>query len=130
MAVYFIQAGGPKGPVKIGKADNPLQRLQDLQVGNHEPLRLIHVVRGGVEREWDIHHRFEPLPGRREWFRFSSRMLKVPEFETDDRPPNQIGGTSLDWRLCPGCGISHNETGVYCSAECAELDTPDAGALH
>jgi hypothetical protein len=134
MAVYFIQAGGPNGPVKIGKADDPIQRLRDLQVGNHEPLRLIHVVRGGVEREADIHGMFKPLSGRKEWFRFSSKMLKVPEFETaplQHRSSSQIfvqRGSSLDWRLCPGCGVSHNESGVYCSVECAELDAPSAEA--
>jgi hypothetical protein len=128
MAVYFIQAGGPEGPVKIGKAGNPLDRLSDLQVGNHEPLELIHVVHGGLEREAAIHSMFEPLLGRKEWFYFDQKMLRVPEFQdAAPLPPDEIQRRldvlHLRSRICPGCGCSHSRPGtLYCSDECVELD--------
>jgi hypothetical protein len=139
MAVYFIQAGGPKGPVKIGKADDPLQRLSDLQVGNHETLRLIHAVEGGLDREADIHRKFKPLPGRKEWFHFNPRMLKVPAFEEAQSLSRSEVGRRLDAlhqrsRICPGCGCSHSKPGtLHCSPECVELDPlykPQTGTDH
>ena len=48
--IYFIQAGD--GPIKIGRALQPLRRLGNLQVGNHEILRLLAVdPAGGEEAE-------------------------------------------------------------------------------
>src|SRR5688572_22209648 len=43
--VYFIQQGAT-GPVKIGIAKDPLDRMGTLQTGNPAPLNLRHVVPG------------------------------------------------------------------------------------
>jgi hypothetical protein len=38
--VYFVQAGDG-GPIKIGRARNPLARMRSLQVSNHEILAFL-----------------------------------------------------------------------------------------
>ena len=43
--IYFIQVEN-NGPIKIGTAINPEQRLKDLQIGNHKKLNLIEVIPG------------------------------------------------------------------------------------
>lgn len=68
--VYFIQAG-EKGPVKIGYTgkDNVGFRLSDLQVGNHEKLRLIGFVYGDRDDERRLQRHFRKLHIRGEWFK-------------------------------------------------------------
>src|ERR1043166_2341981 len=84
MAVYFIRVG-QDGPVKIGRANNPTQRLIDLQVSHYEELRLIRTVPGnkGVER-W-MQQRFAADRIRGEWYRFDPAMLTAgpPECPAD-----------------------------------------------
>ena len=43
LVIFFIQAGHD-GPIKIGKAVDPEKRLQTLQTGTHEMLRLLAVI--------------------------------------------------------------------------------------
>jgi hypothetical protein len=50
--VYFIQAG-VGGPIKIGEADSPEDRLRALQTAHHEQLTLLATV-DGVD-ESDMH---------------------------------------------------------------------------
>jgi hypothetical protein len=38
--IYFIQAG-ETGPIKIGKANDPAQRINQFQTAHHETLRLL-----------------------------------------------------------------------------------------
>lgn len=64
--VYFIQA--ESGPVKIGRALQPSSRLAELQVGNHEVLTLLAVVRGGRALERAYHEQFAEHRKVGEWF--------------------------------------------------------------
>lgn len=71
--IYFIQEGDD-GPIKIGSATDPLQRLSDLQCGNSRPLRLVHVILAGWDAEPRLHD-FWSNPAwmknariHREWF--------------------------------------------------------------
>lgn len=65
--VYFVQSGDD-GPVKIGIAKNPLDRLGALQTGNHQDLHIRHVVPGDRALETSLHHRFKDALIRGEWF--------------------------------------------------------------
>lgn len=76
MAVYFIQAGDG-GPVKIGKADDALARMQDLQVAHWNELTLMRVIDGGHATERWLHRFYGSLHLRGEWFRYSDCMLTI-----------------------------------------------------
>jgi len=73
MAVYFISDGEY---IKIGKADNPNKRLDQLQTANARPLVLLHTISGGKIEENKMHHLFKKWHVRGEWFRAESEMLK------------------------------------------------------
>lgn len=62
---YFIQAGYD-GPIKIGRAGNPIRRLNELQTGSYLNLLLIAQVKGNVEKQ--LHSLFKEHHLRGEWF--------------------------------------------------------------
>lgn len=72
--VYFVQAGGATGPVKIGFTQNMAKRLESLQNGCPEPLRILGAFDyGEVEHaraaEAMFHDLFSEERRRRsEWF--------------------------------------------------------------
>lgn len=75
MHVYLIKADAKRPMFKIGKANNPVKRMSELQTGCPVDLELIGYVRcksqmhaGTVER--DFHHRFRFMRtrDRGEWF--------------------------------------------------------------
>ncbi len=72
--VYFIQAGDD-GPIKIGTAVVPEERLRGLQTAHHEELRILAVVAGGPELEAELHERFQHARIRGEWFRRDEALL-------------------------------------------------------
>lgn len=74
MPVYLIRAG-EHGPVKIGFAKDPLRRIEDLQVANHETLYVLRILDGGLDTEAMLHARFSSLCVRGEWFTFHADML-------------------------------------------------------
>ncbi len=85
MATYIIQAG-PTGPVKIGRADDPEDRMRTLQTGQAEELRIIRIVDTPYDCEGAFHERFAEHRLRGEWFRFHADMMTfipaAPEPET------------------------------------------------
>lgn len=74
MAVYLIRAG-ETGPVKIGYAADPVDRLVNLQTAHWEQLHLLRVWEGELADEAALHLRFSDLRIAREWFSFSRKML-------------------------------------------------------
>lgn len=64
--VYFIEDDG--GPVKVGKAYDPIARLSELQCGNPRPLSLKHVILAGPSTEQTIHQTWWFARGFGEWF--------------------------------------------------------------
>lgn len=66
--VYFVQCGGPEGPVKIGTARNVAGRFHDLQMGCPYGLRLIAARPGDRDTERKLHSRFYRARLRGEWF--------------------------------------------------------------
>ena len=64
--VYFI--GPENGPIKIGSAREPYQRLLTLQTGNADELFLYAIADGGFAIESAYHRRFNAFRKRGEWF--------------------------------------------------------------
>jgi hypothetical protein len=73
--IYFIQSGAD-GPIKIGRAVNPAQRLRDLQIAHPEPLRLLAVIDRPLLAEYLVHGRFRQHRLRGEWFRPAPEILE------------------------------------------------------
>lgn len=65
--LYLMQAGGV-GPVKIGRANDPLRRARELQPGCAERIivRAVLLDRGSEERK--LHSRFASVRLAGEWF--------------------------------------------------------------
>jgi hypothetical protein len=74
--LYAIQAGGPRGPIKLGCAAVPRLRMVELQVGNHEPLELLAVRRGTRRDEVALHERFWGARIRGEWFTATPELME------------------------------------------------------
>ena len=72
---YFI--GGDEGPVKIGYAKNPKNRLQELRCAHWTELRILATATGGIYRERYYHIIFENWRMRGEWFG------RCPEIEAE-----------------------------------------------
>lgn len=91
--IYFVQTSDNRF-IKIGKANDPSQRLASLQTGSPVRLKLIGAVPGGHETEHAVHQRFQALRTYGEWFRASDDLLdyitqslatqKVPPFTAFD----------------------------------------------
>lgn len=84
MNVYFIQARIGRGPIKIGLAEDPEARLNDLQTANATELALLGVIRCGDKAEARalercLHGVFHEQRTRRsgEWFHPSSRLYSA-----------------------------------------------------
>jgi len=72
--IYFIQSG-KTGPVKIGKSIAPEKRLRQFQTHSVEQLYLLQVIPGDLALERKLHHQFEALHIRGEWFNPGPELL-------------------------------------------------------
>ncbi len=79
--IYFIQAG-ENGPIKIGRADNPQERLKQLQTANPYELKMLWVEntldtlgQSEAEYELELHQLFKLLKIRGEWFKPGEDIL-------------------------------------------------------
>jgi DNA-binding XRE family transcriptional regulator len=75
MPVYMIRSG-EYGPVKIGHATDPYDRLAALQVAHFDPLVIIRLFDGSVNEERALHRAFMNLRVRGEWFSFCPSMME------------------------------------------------------
>jgi hypothetical protein len=85
--VYFI--GSQSGPIKIGIAVRPMERLKTLQTGHHEKLELLATCDGGQRQEAAYHKQFKKRRLNGEWFE------RCPEIEAEiDRltNPREVAG--------------------------------------
>jgi hypothetical protein len=73
--VYFI--GSTSGPIKIGIAVRPEERLSTLQTGHHERLELLATCPGGQKQERAYHKQFAARRLNGEWFE------RCPEIEAE-----------------------------------------------
>jgi Meiotically Up-regulated Gene 113 (MUG113) protein len=65
--VYVVRADGDD-PIKVGRAVDVRKRIAGLQTGNPRPLRLLHVLPGGAQLEWQLHYRLRNCRLVGEWF--------------------------------------------------------------
>lgn len=142
--IYFIQAGHD-GPIKIGKAVDPEKRLQTLQTGTHEMLRLLAVIPGDRDRETEIHRRLLAHRYRGEWFAPTAEVLayisglRAVEYKIVDGRAYAVlqrerAGSPTSF--CPFCGDRHvhgigdGHRGAHCwRVIWSELQTPDGTTL-
>lgn len=98
VTIYLIRAG-ESGPVKIGYARSVREarmRIDTLQTGHWEILRVLRLWEGDMGDERRMHVRFADLRIRGEWFAFSRLMLAdvgltVIEFDQGLDDPMSIG---------------------------------------
>ena len=144
LVIYFIQVGHD-GPIKIGKAVDPEKRLQTLQTGTPETLRLLAVIPGDRTREAEIHRHLKAHRQRGEWFAANAEVLGYVAGLRD------IEYTRIDGRsyavlrreragsptsFCPFCGDRHRHgigdghRGAHCwRVIWPEVQTPDGTIL-
>lgn len=84
--VYFIQ-GVHGGPIKIGLAQDPEQRLKSLQAGCPYLLRITHTIEGGRRRERQLHLRFAECRLGGEWFEATPELVKLAYARADETAP-------------------------------------------
>ena len=72
--VYFIQAANG-GPIKIGKATNPISRMRELQTSFYEQFRIVGIIKLDYTIEADIHEEFSEFRLRGEWFAPCQKLL-------------------------------------------------------
>ncbi len=66
--VYIVQSE-TVGPIKIGHARHVSERLTKLRSGSPYKLHLLCVLRGGREREKELHRMFKSARLHGEWFK-------------------------------------------------------------
>jgi hypothetical protein len=84
--VYFIQAGGPTGPVKIGRSVRPVTRLAQLQTAQPQPLRGLGVLPERVVVERQMHVNWLPYRIRGEWFHANPNLIGYIRHHADPWP--------------------------------------------
>ncbi len=91
--VYFIKPIGMDGPIKIGCANKPEQRLIDLMSWCPFPLKIMATVPGGFAEERRLHQMFAADRLRAEWFRTTRELLGFIETirETGSLPFEVVG---------------------------------------
>jgi hypothetical protein len=73
--IYFIQAG-ENGPIKIGRSNNPEDRLSQLQTANYNDLVLLWKYDEEEDyAESDLHDYYKEEKIRGEWFRPTENIL-------------------------------------------------------
>ena len=81
---YFILDAASQA-VKIGQANNPTSRLLDCQVGNPNPLQLIGMIEGNVEKQ--LHAAFQNCRIGGEWFSWPEVRSALTRYNQIDMPP-------------------------------------------
>lgn len=67
--IYFIQEDNERGLIKIGHTKSPIdRRLESLQTGSPDELKVIGVIEGNQQTENQIHMQFKHAQYRIEWF--------------------------------------------------------------
>jgi hypothetical protein len=76
--IYAIRVGSD-GPVKIGRATNPIARMAELQTAHATPLNLLAAVRWPDEIEGELHRALGADRLQGEWFKPTDTVLWVVE---------------------------------------------------
>lgn len=79
--IYFIT---DQQRIKIGFSNNPIRRLREMQTGHPLELKLIGSIPGCEYEEFVIHHRFNHLRLKGEWFTIDDDLMDfIEQFEKD-----------------------------------------------
>ena len=82
--VYLIGAVG-RNRIKVGKADDPSQRLRQLQTGSAEQLQLLGVIKAKASFESDLQLKFAEDRIRGEWFEATNDLRSyIEQYAADD----------------------------------------------
>lgn len=91
--VYFIQ-GGAGGLIKIGcTSSQPNVRFAALQIGSPVKLVKLGLVKGGFDREAELHRQFAHLREHGEWFRPEKDLTDFILGHAEVFPDNARGGS-------------------------------------
>jgi hypothetical protein len=99
--IYFVQPEGG-GLIKIGRADDPEQRLRILQIGSPVPLVLCSYHPAHLQMEGRLHSLFSKYRQHGEWFLPCPALAAIagaiadPELTDDDMTPDK---RPTDWAL-------------------------------
>lgn len=74
--IYFVQ-GESGGAIKIGTTLNPVARMQSLQTGFPEELKLLAIIPGDAGRERKIHEYFGKFRLKGEWFKPEAELINM-----------------------------------------------------
>jgi len=79
MYVYFIRSNSRPPMLKIGRSDDPIHRMAELQVGSPFELEMVGTVKcrshaHSVEMETTAHKLFRGSAYRGEWFRYDQKL--------------------------------------------------------
>ena len=92
-SVYFI-GSLESGTVKIGRSDNPENRLAKLQTGNPHKLVLYGFIDNvSQELESELHRILDPFRLEGEWFRLTDEVIRFMISRTDE--------ISCDYKINP-----------------------------
>lgn len=72
--LYFVQ-GEQTGLIKIGSSTSPINRLESMQTGSPEKLKLLFYIDNAVESERVMHEQFAGVRHRGEWFKPTPELL-------------------------------------------------------
>lgn len=113
-SVYAIQMG-EDGPIKIGTAQKPWERIATLQTASPYRLRGLAAWPGSVAEEAALHKHFAEDRLEGEWFKPSPELLAVVDFLGGascefTRPENCLGhlvmeSTAMLPMACSSCGV-------------------------
>lgn len=87
--VYFVQSG-KTGPIKIGISRNIEKRLETMQTGNPNLLRLLFCIEAdsrGHAREIEcwLHRRFKSQHIRGEWFSGNIKLSRLKGYSVGEK---------------------------------------------
>lgn len=101
--IYVIQAGD-QGPIKIGFAINPKNRISQLQTANPKKLRILKIINGGSDTEREIHKRLSAYRMNGEWFQPCAEVMHyIARLGVDVEYIRDIDRAfAIIWRDIPG----------------------------
>lgn len=87
--IYFLRAGVPDSPIKIGHSWMPEQRLKDVMMWAPYPLEIILTIPGDIALERNIHNCFADCHSHCEWFKPEPRLLGAIQAMQDGVPVHE-----------------------------------------
>lgn len=117
--IYFIRAGDD-GPIKIGIANEPTERLKALSTMNHSPLAILATFPGTHKDEARLHRTLKDERRGGEWFEPSERVLALVALYSGKRGKAWESAVDMEPRLARVIESMCDEEGryhKYCATE-------------